>query len=74
MAKTIDDIIEAKGSELYAMGCGQTYIGAYCDGIRFGANAVLEEIGKALDVSLDELSVLDGYKAAREKIKELKGE
>lgn len=47
--KTIDDIIEAKGSELYAMGCSQTYIGAYCDGIRFGANAVLEKVEEILN-------------------------
>ena len=49
MAKTIDDIIEAKDSELYAMGCGQTYVNAYCDGIRFGANDVLDILLKNID-------------------------
>lgn len=49
-----------------------------CDSIetayKKGANAVLEEIEKALDTSFENLSILDAYKATREKIKELKGE
>ena len=39
-----------------------------------GANYVLDEIEKALDTALDTLSVKDGYTAAREVIKQLKGE
>ncbi len=78
MAKTIEDIIEAKTSEMYAMGCGQTYIDAIGDGIRFGANAVLEKIEGHLNrVSVDTHSnddLEDLYDTLCEMVKNLKEE
>lgn len=78
MAKTIDDIIEAKDSELYAMGCGQTYVGAYSDGIRYGANAVLDKVIYLLNrIDVDNHTyeeLEDLYDYLWEMVKNLKGE